>query len=61
MVRSQCRRGKHVLEGREGKRKRPPLLQFNIRLAVIVMAHAVSQFARVATLPARLLMLTGRI
>lgn len=41
--------------------KRPPLLQFNIRLAVIVMAHAVSQFARVATLPARLLMLTGRI
>jgi len=45
-----------------GKEKeRPPLLQFNIRLAVIVMAHAVSQFARVATLPARLLMLTGRI
>ena len=27
------------------------MLQFNIRLAVIVMAHAVSQFARVATLP----------
>jgi hypothetical protein len=39
----------------------PPLLQLNIRLAVIVTSHAVIQFARVATLPARLFILTGRI
>jgi hypothetical protein len=39
----------------------PPLLQLNIKLAVIVTAHAPNQFARVATLPARLLILTGRI
>jgi hypothetical protein len=34
---------------------RPPLLQFNIGLAFIVMTHVVTQLARVATLPAMLL------
>jgi hypothetical protein len=46
---------------RRAGREVPPLLQLSIKLAVMVMAHAVNQFARVATLPARLLMLTGRI
>jgi ABC-type phosphate transport system ATPase subunit len=39
----------------------PPLLQFRSKLAVIVITHDVNQLARVATLPARLLMFTGRI
>lgn len=43
------------------ERNQPPVLQLNRRFAVIVIANDVNQLASVATLPARLLMLTGRI
>jgi hypothetical protein len=39
----------------------PPALQLSSRFAVIVIPKEVSQLASVAKLPARLLMLTGRI
>jgi hypothetical protein len=60
MVRSDVAKGKGHASSKRDSRV-PPLLQLNIKLAVIVMAHAPSQFARVATLPARLLILTGYI
>jgi hypothetical protein len=39
----------------------PPALQLSSKFAVIVIPKDVNQLASVAKLPARLLMLTGRI
>lgn len=46
---------------REREWELPPLLQSNRKFAVIVTIHDTSQFANVATLPARLLIFTGSI
>lgn len=50
-----------TLENRELEEYGPPALQLSNKFAVIVIPKDVSQLASVAKLPARLLMLTGRI
>jgi hypothetical protein len=53
-----------LLVGEEEKHKsecEPPALQLSSKFAVIVIPKEVSQLASVAKLPARLLILTGRI
>jgi hypothetical protein len=47
--------------GNKAQGCKPPALQLSSRFAVIVIPKEVSQLASVAKLPARLLMLTGRI
>ena len=46
---------------REREREVPPLLQFKSKFAVMVTTKEISQLESVATLPARPLILSGRI